>query len=42
MIYDEWQLKVLSTDGNLAIRSGRQTGKSTVIAKLASDYAKEN
>lgn len=42
MIYDKWQLEVLSAKGNLAIRSGRQTGKSTVIAKLASDYAKQN
>jgi len=42
MKYDPWQLDVLKAKGNLAIRSGRQTGKSTVIAKLASDYAKEN
>lgn len=42
MIYDDWQKKVLSAKGNLVIRSGRQTGKSTVIAKLASDYAKDN
>jgi len=42
MIYDKWQLEVLATKGNLAIRSGRQTGKSTVIAKLTGDYAKQN
>ena len=42
MQYDKWQLEVLETPGNLAIRSGRQTGKSTVIAKLASDYAINN
>lgn len=42
MIYDPWQIEVLKAKGNLAIRSGRQTGKSTVIAKLAGDYAKEN
>ena len=42
MIYDKQQLEVLKSPGNLVIRSGRQTGKSTVIAKLASDYAKQN
>jgi len=42
MIYDQWQQDVLAAEGNLAIRSGRQTGKSTVISKLASDYAKNN
>jgi len=42
MIYDEWQVEVLEAKGNLAIRSGRQTGKSTVIAKLTGDYAKNN
>jgi len=42
MIYDKWQQDVLNAKGNLVIRSGRQTGKSTVISKLASDYAKNN
>lgn len=42
MIYDPWQLEVLNAKGNLAIRSGRQTGKSTVIAKLTGDYATKN
>lgn len=42
MEYDPWQQEVLKATGNLAIRSGRQTGKSTVIAKLASDYAVKN
>ncbi len=42
MIYDPWQIEVLEAKGNLVIRSGRQTGKSTVIAKLASDYAVKN
>lgn len=40
--YDLWQEEVLKAEGNLAIRSGRQTGKSTVIAKLTGDFAKEN
>ena len=39
MKYDPWQIEVLEAEGNLCIRSGRQTGKSTVIAKLVSDYA---
>lgn len=42
MIYDKWQLEVLRATGNLTIRSGRQTGKSTVIAKLVGDYATSN
>lgn len=42
MKYDPWQLEVLAAKGNLAIRSGRQTGKSTVIAKLVGDYAHDN
>lgn len=42
MIYDKWQEEVFKANGNLAIRSGRQTGKSTAIAKLTGDYAKEN
>ena len=34
--WDKWQQKVLDTDGNLALRCGRQTGKSEVIgAKVA-------
>lgn len=42
MKYDKWQEEVLKAKGNLVIRSGRQTGKSTVIAKLVGDYAKEH
>lgn len=42
LVYDPWQKEVLEAEGNLCIRSGRQTGKSTVIAKLASDYAVKN
>ncbi len=42
IIYDDWQRAVLSAKGNLAIRSGRQTGKSTVIAALVGQYAKKN
>lgn len=39
---DRWQQEVLDTKGNLAIRSGRQTGKSTVISVLASEFAVKN
>jgi len=42
MILDKWQQDVMNAKGNLAIRSGRQTGKSTIIAKLVSDYAIKN
>jgi len=42
MKYDKWQQEVLDANGNLCIRSGRQTGKSTVIAKLVGDYSKNN
>ena len=39
MELDDWQEKVLQTDGNIVLRSGRQVGKSTVIAQKAGDYA---
>lgn len=42
MKYDKWQQEVLEAKGNLAIRSGRQTGKSTVIAALVGQFAKKN
>ncbi len=42
MKYDKWQLDVEKAKGNLCIRSGRQTGKSTIIAKITGDYAKDN
>lgn len=44
--WDDWQQKVLDTDGNLALRCGRQTGKSEVIsakvAKLALEHSNIN
>ena len=40
--YDEWQKEVLATTGNIVLCSGRQVGKSTVIAKDAGDYATKN
>lgn len=39
---DDWQKKVLETKGNLVLRSGRQVGKSTVIAQKAGDFACRN
>jgi len=42
MILDQWQKDVLAAKGNLAIRSGRQTGKSTVISVLTGEYASKN
>lgn len=39
---DEWQKKVLETGGNIALRSGRQVGKSTIIAVKAGEFAKSN
>lgn len=42
LTYDAWQLAVLATKGNICLCSGRQVGKSTVIAKDAGDYAALN
>lgn len=42
MKYDKWQLEVLATTGNICLCSGRQVGKSTVIAKDAGDFAAKN
>lgn len=39
---DTWQEEVLSYKGNIAIRSGRQVGKSTVIAMKAAQFAKDH
>lgn len=39
---DPWQEEVLKTEGNICLRSGRQVGKSTIIALKAAKYALEN
>jgi hypothetical protein len=39
---DEWQRKVLETEGNICLRAGRQVGKSTVISVKAGEYAVKN
>ncbi len=42
MELDNWQKEVLATKGNIVLRSGRQVGKSTVIAIKTAKYALEN
>ena len=42
MKLDDWQKDVLETEGNLCLRSGRQVGKSTIIALKAAEYALQN
>jgi hypothetical protein len=39
---DPWQQEVREAQGNLVIRSGRQSGKSLVTSILAGDYAAQN
>lgn len=42
MKLDDWQKQVLETKGNICLRSGRQVGKSTIIAQKAAEYALKN
>ena len=39
---DPWQEKILATQGNICVRSGRQVGKSTVVSIKAGEYAMKN
>ena len=39
---DPWQQELLKTEGNIALRSGRQVGKSTIISIKAGEYAINN
>jgi len=39
---DKWQKEVLSHEGDITIRSGRQVGKSTVVSLKAYKFATEN
>jgi len=41
MNLDKWQRAVLAHKGNIALRAGRQVGKSTVVAKKAAKFALE-
>lgn len=36
---DSWQKEILNTEGNIALRSGRQVGKSTIVSIKAAQYA---
>lgn len=40
--WDKWQEDVLKCKGNIALRSGRQVGKSEVISHKAASFALEN
>jgi len=42
MKLDTWQQEVLETKGNIALRSGRQVGKSTIISIKSGKFAVEN
>ncbi len=37
--WDKWQQEVLSHEGNMTLRCGRQVGKSEVISKKAVDFS---
>ena len=40
--WDDWQKEVIDTEGDLVIRAGRQTGKSTVVAYKVAQFASNN
>jgi len=42
LVLDMWQKQVLETKGNICVRSGRQVGKSTIIAVKVGEYALNN
>jgi len=42
MKLDKWQQEVLETPGNICLCSGRQTGKSTIIALKTAEYLIKN
>ena len=39
---DKWQEEILKTEGSILLCSGRQVGKSTIIARKASNYAEQS
>ena len=41
-VWDSWQEQVLSHQGNITLRTGRQVGKSEVISEKALRFAKAN
>lgn len=42
MELDNWQKEVIEYDGNIALRSGRQVGKSTAVGEKAARFAQEH
>lgn len=42
IVWDDWQKEILETKGNIVLCSGRQVGKSSIIAKKAGDFAVNN
>lgn len=38
MILDNWQKSILNTDGNIVLCTGRQVGKTTIMAIKAAEY----
>ena len=40
--FDQWQNDIINTKGNICLCSGRQVGKSTIIAKDAGEFAVQN
>src|SRR3990167_11475549 len=39
LVLDDWQVRLLKSQGNIALRSGRQVGKSTVVSIKAAEFA---
>ena len=39
---DDWQKRVLTYEGNITMRCGRQVGKSTIVALIAYQFACRN
>lgn len=41
-VWDAWQRQILEHQGNIAVRAGRQSGKSEVIAEKAKNFSRDN
>ena len=39
---DDWQKEILAAEGNICVNSGRQAGKSQIIAIKVGEYLKAN
>lgn len=42
IVFDNWQEKILAVEGNLLICTGRQVGKTTILAIKAAEYLIQN